>query len=608
LKKTIILSILASTAVLADTTMNIDKITVTASHESVEKHLLTADVESVGKKNIENEGYRGVSEILESKLSFSSQGGFGQTESFYLRGMDNGRTLFLIDGVRANDITGVTTAAFSQHLLLDDIDGVEIIKGAQSGVYGADAVAGVVSVTTEKPQEGLHAKLGSTLGSYGYVGKSASISYKNDLLYAKAIASKTEADGFSASAPKKNQTGYGKFDSSLEADRYSNAYTSFLLGVTPTKNDSIEANYKKIDAYTAYDGGWPTNPNDDSSYTNIRQRFLSANYKHSFDNGGSVKAFYNESTFDRTQFGGYSGVQKEFGAEAKYSYLKNSYLSSGINRVLNEVKTSGGSPLDKGFDSTGIFVSNTNLFDNLLLTQNIRKDFYSSFEDKTTGKIGAKLFLQELEIFANYALGYTTPTAYQLYGDGGMYVAASGVVNPENSKSFDTGFEYRGLKVSYFYNKIENLIAYTDPDGWGPQPGHYYNISGNSIVQGYEASYKARIGDFGVGASYQRLDAKDANKNKLANRPSYTASSSVRYYFGDKANIGANIEYIGDRVDYDKANTGNYALANISAKLNAAKNIELFVKAKNILNRYYQTVDGYNGYGASIYAGANIKF
>jgi len=607
LKKALALSIFASTVLLADSTINIDKITVTASHESVEKHLLTADVDTVSKKTIEDGSYKSVSEILETKLPFSTQGGFGQTQNFYLRGMDNGRTLFLIDGVRANDITGITAAAFSQHLMLEDIAGVDIIKGAQSGVYGADAIAGVISVTTEKPQDGLHAKLGGALGSYGFINKNASVSYKNDLVYTKVLSSKTEASGFSASAPKKSEAGYGKFDGSLEKDRYSNAYTSFLLGITPTKNDTLEANYKKIDTYTAYDGGWPTNPNDNSSYTNARQTFLSSNYKHSFENG-SFKTFYNESTFDRTQFGGYSGTQKEFGAEAKYSYLKNSYLSSGANRVLNNVKTSGGNALDKGFGSTGIFVSNTNMFDNLLVSQNIRKDFYSNFEDKTTGKIGAKLFIGELEVFGNYALGYTTPTAYQLYGDGGLFVAASNAVNPENSKSFDTGIEYKGLKVSYFYNNIENLIDYIDPDSWGPQPGHYYNIGGKSVIQGYEASYQTRVGDIGAGASYQRLDAKDANKNKLVNRPSYTAGSFVRYYLADKANVRVDVEYTGDRLDYDGAHTGNYALLNASAKLNAAKNVEMFVKVKNILNRYYQTVDGYNGYGASIYAGTTIKF
>lgn len=607
MKKTVILSILASTTLLADQAVNIGTITVKAPAETVEKHLLTSDTDKISKSEIEENGYRSVADALENKIPFSVNGGIGQTESIYLRGMDNGKTLFLIDGVRANDITGITAEAFSQHLLLNDMEEINIIKGAQSGVYGADAVAGVISINTEKPKDGLHTKITSAIGSYGYKSNGLSISYKNELLYAKANGSKTIATGFSAAAPKKGSSGYGKFDSSLESDRYSNAYNSFLLGLTPTKKDVVEASYKKIDSFTAYDDGWPTNPNDGSSYTNARQIFISTSYKHTFETA-SIKSFYNESIFERTQYGGYNGKQKEFGIEGKNNYLKDSYLSYGINRLLNTVKTSGGSEIDKGFSSIGVFVSNTNLFGNLLLTENIRKDYYSDFDDKTTGKLGVKLLFDKALIFSNYAVAYTTPTSYQLYGDGGVWVAANPNVKPENSRSFDVGFEYGGLKVTYFYNNIKDLIDYTDPDGWGPMPGYYYNTSGNSIVQGYEASYEKSIQNFVIGASYQRLDAKDANKEKLKARPSYTAGSFVKYYHNTSSTITANISYIGDRIDSSKAQTGNYALVDMTATTLISKNVDIFAKAKNILNRYYQTVDGYNGYGASIYLGANIKF
>jgi len=326
LKKSIVLSILASSVLLADNNINLETVTVTAPRESVEKHLLTTDADIVTKKEIEDGKYTGVAELLETKLPFSASGGFGQTENFYLRGMDSGRTLFLIDGVRANDITGIKSAPFTEHLWLNDIESVSIIKGAQSGVYGADAVAGVISITTEKPKDGLHAKISSSAGSYGFKSNSAMTSYKNEYLYAKISSSKTEAIGFSTAAPQKNEAGYGKFDSNLESDRYSNAYNSFLLGITPTKQDTIEASYKKIDAFVAFDnGGGKTNDAPDGPFTvnNSRQTFLSTNYKHVFEHG-EIKAFYNSSTFDRTQWGGYSAIQKEGGAEFKYAYEKNS--------------------------------------------------------------------------------------------------------------------------------------------------------------------------------------------------------------------------------------------------------------------------------------------
>lgn len=245
MKKTVLLSILASTALLADTTVNIETITVKASKEAVEKHLLTSDTDKISKKEIEESVYLSVTDALENKIPSSAQGGFGQTQNIYLRGMDNGKTLFLIDGVRANDITGITAGAFSQHLLLNDMEEINIIKGAQSGVYGADAVAGVVSINTEKPKDGLHAKLTSAIGSYGYKSNGLSLSYKNDLMYAKANGSKTITTGFSAAAPKK-----AKPDTANSTARWNRIdtqmpITRFYLGLRLQKKMQLRQAIKK---------------------------------------------------------------------------------------------------------------------------------------------------------------------------------------------------------------------------------------------------------------------------------------------------------------------------------------------------------------------------
>jgi len=72
----------------------------------------------------------------------------------YLRGVGGARVLVLVDGVRFQDPSSKYGADFSR-LLLSNVERIELISGAQSGVWGADASAGVINIiTTEAKEQG----------------------------------------------------------------------------------------------------------------------------------------------------------------------------------------------------------------------------------------------------------------------------------------------------------------------------------------------------------------------------------------------------------------------------------------------------------------------
>ena len=85
----------------------------------------------------------------------------------------------MVDGVRYNDPSNTSGASFD-HLLVGDIEKIEIIKGAQSGVWGADAAAGVINVVTKKAESGTHGSVGLEAGSYGHKGATTSLSHKDE--------------------------------------------------------------------------------------------------------------------------------------------------------------------------------------------------------------------------------------------------------------------------------------------------------------------------------------------------------------------------------------------------------------------------------------------
>ncbi|MEA3228850.1 MAG: TonB-dependent receptor plug domain-containing protein, partial [Campylobacterota bacterium] len=132
----------------AQQSVKLDTITVTSATKSKQSIKdVTSNIDVITSEEIEEKYYTTVSEALNSiaGISFTNNGGLGSKISLRVRGMNNNRVLVLIDGVRLQDPSN-TEGANITHLMVNNIEKIEVIKGAQSGVWGADATAGVINI------------------------------------------------------------------------------------------------------------------------------------------------------------------------------------------------------------------------------------------------------------------------------------------------------------------------------------------------------------------------------------------------------------------------------------------------------------------------------
>ena len=146
----LVASLLLATNIYANDTIQLDEITVTSATKSTQSIKdVTSNVEVITKEEIEERHFTTVSEALNTLAGVNvvSNGGLGKTTSVFMRGFDSQRILVLIDGINYNDHTGISGARFG-HLMVNDIEQIEVIKGAQSGIWGADANAGVINIIT----------------------------------------------------------------------------------------------------------------------------------------------------------------------------------------------------------------------------------------------------------------------------------------------------------------------------------------------------------------------------------------------------------------------------------------------------------------------------
>jgi len=602
----------------ADNQYTLEAIDVTASQgTTLKKKDVTDSVVIITKEALEESRVTTLNEALNKLggLSMTQNGGLGKSSSMYIRGMSSKRLLVLVDGVRYNNPTAIGAAANFSQIMLNNVEQIEIIKGAQSGVWGADASGGVINIVTSKAKKGLHGTVNVEYGSFDTKQVSLSASYATDKYDILIGGTYLDTDGFSAVEPKQSEANYGKrYDTlGLEKDAYKNTSLNAKLGFNFSKDDRVELSVQNIDAKNYYDSGAGETKDSPIPNQDLNNAFYNLAFKHK-DSTNDIKLNYSLSIFDR-EFEGvgyssqYKGSVNELKIDDKITYMKDGFVRVGASYQKfeqEEITTD----TDKSYSAISAFVTNYNklqLFSdiNTIITESIRYDKYDEFDDALTGKLGVKQFVKDdFYISANVGTGFNAPTLGQLYGPFG----SNPDLKPEKSLTADITIGNDTVWITGFYNEITDLIEYT---GVYPNSG-YKQIEGKSKFKGIELGYEDYFFDsLGVNAMYTYLETENADGESLSRRPKEQLDAKVVYYVSEEFDLGLNAQYIGER--YNSANdqgaqTGKYTVVNFVSNVKVNKFVTVYAKLDNLTDKYYQTVDGYATAGRSLYFGLNAKY
>ena len=592
--------------------IQLHKVVVSAANTEQDDEDVTEDITVITADEIQERGYRTLKDALASVpgISFTSNGGFGQPTSIYLRGLQSDHVLVLVDGIRANDVTGLNGAQF-EHFRLDNVARIEVVKGPQSGIWGADASAGVINIVTRTPNaKSLSYRF--QIGTYDTRSFDLSAAQRVGAFDASIALSSFRTEGFSAAEPSHGSALYGSRGDDLgyEKDPYSNKNFLLKIGYDLTRSDRVEASINAVDATVHYDSvdfatGRPVDaPDGPYTVNKIKERFYRAAYIRK-TGAHSARLFYNVSTFNRTQYGGYSGHVKEVGAVERFDYAKRSFIQAGVGYQGFHQGLSAGANLNGSYADRYLFATNYNTFfeGGTIVTESVRYDNYTTFDNRLTYKAGiSQKLVGGLRLLANYSTGYNVPTLYRLYDSW----VGNAALKPEKSAGFDIGLKYRDFKLVYYSQKIENLIDFSYTTF------RYYNVPGSSRFEGVEASYSGTLFDaLSYDLGYTRLiKAKSALGADLARRASDRVSYSLTWFPTDKHTLNLNGYYVGKRYD-DTAKTvqtGRYNVTNLSLRHNFSKGYTGEIEVRNLFDRFYQEVDGYGTAGRSLFVGISAKY
>lgn len=593
-----------------------EELVVTGSIVEVPRRQLATAVSVVTGEEMQVRGYNSLADIMRTQpaIGVSNNGGVGKSTTLRIRGEEGYRTLLMIDGVKALDPSAPQVSpSFDGMLTANDLERVEILRGPQGFIYGADA-GGVVNILTRTGAGPVGGRVGIESGAFGTRKLDASVAGGGGSGDYFVAVTDLETDGFNSRLS----------DSVLQdEDGAENTTLHAKFGWNATDDIRVQFVARDIDATAMYDGcGFPA-VHDCVSTTEQTTYKLSADH----DAGSFNNRFgYSEVDIDRNNLTAGTSAFAASGQIARFEYT-GSFRPSEVTTLIYGVDlqrediVSSGTPNQR--DQDGYYFEYQGQFnDNLFVSLGARYDDNEDFGSATSTRISAA-YVQDLDsgrsikYRASYGTGFRPPSMFEITYNAGPFAfapAAGLALVEETSKGYDLGVEYDTasgvhFEITYFDQQIEDAIEF-DLVGFSG----YLQEPGRSTSDGFEVATRIPVGDnFEVLANWTDNDARDAEGNPRARRPdtlanigiSYTSMNErIRFIANYRVSRGAVDEVFGAGfVPLD-----DYEVLDLSAAYSINDTFELYGRVENALDEDYVEITDYFTADRAVYGGVRLRF
>ncbi len=602
-----------------------EEIIVTSSIIAQPRRQIGTAVSSIDFEEIELRGYTDVSEVLrtQTSLGVTNSGGAGKSTAVRIRGEETYRTTLIIDGVKAVDPAGAQVApSFDSLLTTSDLQRVEVLRGPQGFMYGADA-GGVVNVLTKRGADELGGQIGMEAGDYSTRKVDAALSGGSDQGDYYLSVADFATDGFnSRTSDTVLQDDDGADNTTLHAK----------LGWNATDSLRLQLVARDIDAEAQYDncfGGPPAFALSQDCLSTTEQTTYKLSAEHTADE--LTNAFgYSEVDVARDDLT--AGVSS-FAREGKLSRLEytGSYKPSGAFALvfgvdLQEEEASDGFTTQSR-DQDGYYVEYQGAFnDAFFLSLGARYDDNEDFGSHTSSRLSVA-YVQDLgsdrsvKYRGSVGTGFRAPSLFEIaYNErpfGVAPVAAATALTEEQSVGYDIGLEYsasNGLRfeITYFDQEITNQIDYISLGAPNFDDG-YVQIPGVSDSTGIELGVDVPFGErWMLLANWTHNEAEDETGQQRPRRPKNFGNLGVQYRAAnDRLSILANYRLSSDAIDITFPGTvplPDYEVLDLSATFDATDLLQIYGRVQNLTDETYYEVAGYNTAERAVYGGVRLRF
>lgn len=551
-------------------------------------------------------------------LNVVQTGGPGGQTSVFIRGANSYQTKVLIDGVEVSDPSAPFGAAASYdfgQLLTGDISRIEVLRGPQSGLYGADAIGGVISIVTQKGEGAPRAYASAEAGSFGTFNQTTGVSgSEQGFNYAFNILHYRTED-VPVTPAYLVLPGLPRLDNSYDNMTYS---TKFGFDLSKSLTLNFVARYSDA----TLELGNPDEPSHDTQNNRLFSTRGEAVWSL-FD--GQFKNYFGLAyTDDYTHYADhyYSYISAYEGERIKYDWrgvteiAPGQVLLTGVERQTYSLDLFPGT--EHSGDSAAFAEIQTQWAKRFFFVANIRYDDNDSFGCATTYRIAPAFIIPgtETKLKASYGTGFTAPSLFALYVNIPFEEIANPHLQPEHSTGYDAGFEQPlfGGKVllgsTYFHNDVTNLINSYEPSLFI----YSFENIGHAEMYGAENFVSVAVTpDIKLRAGYTYTIARDEDTGEeLLRRPKDKLTFTASWQADDKLKLSGSVNYLGPWADINPVTGANftapgYTTVNIAANYAATDRITVFGRIDNLFNVKYEDPSGYLRPGLGVFAGLRVN-
>ena len=622
---TLLATLLTGSSVFAqkDTqqTKILDEVVVTANKLEQKQSSTGKVITVITKEQIAKSNGKTVAQLLNDQAGITINGALnnaGNVQTVYMRGASAGRTLILMDGIPLNDPSTITTDFDLNLFSINDVERIEVCKGAQSTLYGSDAIAGVINIITVKKdvQKAINIKATLSQGNLGTSRNNVQVYGKKEKLTYTARFARLATNGFSSAY---DSTGKKNFDNDKYDGTVSNA--QLLYQVLPTlslKTFAMYSQYKAgIDAgvfaddkdyninntsfitgsgFVYKEGGFTLNGN--YQYNELKRNYLN----DSLDKTSTI--YENNTYFGKSQFVElYAGIHiaEGFtllaGADYRYNSYNQHYFSvSSFGPYSSEFR-------DTSLNQKALYASM--IYNSADKKLNIelggRYNDHSRYGSNSTYTFNPSYaFNQTIRVFASVSSGFKAPSLYQL--------SINDQLDAEKSVNYEGGISLSGKNINtrfvYFNRKINNGIDYNYITF------KYFNYV-KQVVNGLEWELSIKpVDHINITANYTFLSSEEITQNRittkdtisydyLLRRPKHSANLTATVDPVKGLSVSVSGKYVSKRYDvggYKKADVSldGYFIMGAYADYTLNEHLKFFADAQNLSAKKFFDVRGFN--------------
>jgi vitamin B12 transporter len=615
------LALLTQTAAAQDAAVALPQIVVSPTTVPTPANLIANSVTVITGEDMEREQRRTVTDALNAVpgLQVVQNGSSGAQTSVFIRGTNSNHVKVLIDGIDVSDASNPNGAFDFAHLLTSDIERIEVLRGPQSGLYGASAIGGVISITTKKGSGPAKVSAMVEGGSYGTFNQAVGVSGSQDKFnYAFNVAHFRYENQPVTPAYMVPPGGHAI------GNAYDNKTLSTKLGYDFNQNLSVNFVGRYIDASLHY--------SDDDPSTFPGATFPTQSVYNNWNFYGRAEAVWTAldgrlvNTFgvnytsyarenkdpDPNPLTTFNGTSEKYDWHGNFTFMPGQVLVAGLERQ-NDRANSDNVDAKTG-NSAGFLELQSEIAKRFFLVANIRHDDNDAFGGHDTWRVAPAVIVPvtETKLKASYGTGFKAPDLYQLYGQGPYGFVGNPNLLPETSSGFDYGFEQPLFNdcirfgVTYYRNDITNLIDYNATFT------SLVNV-GQALTYGEEAFIAVTVNDqLRARLDYTQTTAKDLDTDtELLRRPRHKYSVTADWRPTDKLTVSPTLIYLGHWLDIDRSTFvnregGGVVTVNLAVNYAYDNHVTLFARADNLFNQQYEEPLGWLQPGLSVYAGMKV--